>query len=120
MYDALKRDDEKVGRTTVYRTLEKLCKEQSCTKIDARAGKPAQYIYGVEDISDISSTTHDIRLYCMNCNKLIALNCHHFQDFEDHVLKKHGFSLVTGRSLIYGTCEACISTKELNSTKRKD
>ena len=92
----------KVGVTTAYRTLEKLCEQGVVRKfiIDERSGACYQYAQ--------SSNCHEhFHLKCVKCGKLIHLSCDFLMQMENHILNDHGFTVSSGKTVIYGVCAEC-------------
>lgn len=95
--------DSPIGLTTVYRQLERLISEGLVQKyiID---GSSACFSYiGVQD------KTHEICFHCkcVECGKLIHLECGEIQHLQEHILDKHDFTLDTTRTVFYGWCNEC-------------
>lgn len=92
----------KIGVATVYRTLEKFVCDGIVRKmvIDERSGACYQYIQS----SECSSHFH---LKCLSCGALIHLSCDFLKNMEEHILNDHGFTVSSGKTVIYGTCASC-------------
>ncbi len=91
-----------VGKSTVYRYLDKLCEEGLVRKYILKEGNSAcfQYTGGAQ----CSSHFH---LKCLNCNALVHLDCDHLKETEEHINEHHGFSVDTSRTVFYGICAEC-------------
>lgn len=92
---------EKVGRTTVYRCLERLCDEGKVQKYSA-AGESACYQY----LSKEDCHEH-FHLKCTSCGKLIHIECEHISSLAEHIASAHGFSVNKLKTVLYGVCEEC-------------
>lgn len=46
-------------------------------------------------------------LVCQNCEKVVALANHHFDDLVAHLLQEHGFAASLNHLTIHGTCADC-------------
>ena len=90
-----------VGAATVYRTLDKLEKEGLVRKMSTGDGS-ACYQY----ISHLECHQH-FHLKCLSCGRLIHLDCDFLADMEKHILDHHGFTISTGKTVIYGKCADC-------------
>ena len=44
---------------------------------------------------------------CEKCGKLIHLHCEELEGIGEHLLKDHGFTLNSMRTVLYGICEDC-------------
>lgn len=92
-----------INITTVYRYMDKLESENQVIKYKSDNGKTAVYQY-VEDGMGCSGHLH---LKCVNCGKIIHLDCHFMDEIAKHIDDDHGFLIQCKNSLIYGLCENC-------------
>ncbi|MBE6728096.1 MAG: transcriptional repressor [Ruminococcaceae bacterium] len=90
-----------VGRTTVYRCLEKLVSEGRVQKY-AAVGESACYQY----LSDEGCHDH-FHLKCVSCGKLIHIECEHITELAKHIGEEHGFSVDKLKTVLYGKCKEC-------------
>lgn len=98
--DALK--PEQVGKTTVYRYLEKLCEQHLVRKYILSEGKSACYQYsGGEECHD------HFHLKCLKCGRLIHLECDYLKDIAAHISVEHNFTIDSSRTVFYGICGEC-------------
>ena len=108
--DALKA--EQVGKTTVYRYLEKLCEQNIVRKFILSEGKSACYQYNDE------KQCHDhFHMKCLKCGKLFHLECDHLKDIAAHISKMHDFTIDSSRTVFYGICGEC--AKKTPTAKEK-
>ncbi len=96
-----------VGKTTVYRHLEKLCRDGAVRKYILEEGDSACYQY----IGDNTCHSH-FHLKCLSCNKLLHLECDHLSEIETHINARHNFKVDSSRTVFYGICEECALAKE--------
>lgn len=91
-----------IGKATVYRTLERLCDSGEVRKfvIDEKSGACYQYASG-------NDCTRHFHLKCIRCGALIHLSCDFLAGMEQHIKKEHGFTVRSGRTVIYGICQSC-------------
>jgi len=91
-----------VGRTTIYRHLDKLIKEGKLRKysVDGIIGACYQYV-------DDSEELQCLLLKCENCGELIHSDCDVLQKIHQHIFKAHTFRVNTTKTVFYGKCEAC-------------
>lgn len=101
----LSKKGETVGRTTVYRCLEKLKNEGKIRKYTQGAGQSACYQY----ITDGHCNEH-FHLKCEKCGSLIHLECSDMAAISEHIKSHHGFTIDYLNTVFYGICERC-STK---------
>lgn len=99
----LKENGSEVNVTTIYRYLDKLEKEGTVIKYVAEKGNQAAYQY-VELGHHCEEHLH---LKCMECGKIIHLECEFMKEIATHIERDHGFVLQCKNSILYGTCEAC-------------
>lgn len=97
---ALKNDG--VGKTTVYRHLEKLCADGIVRKYLMSEGNSACYQYAEND----GCHSH-FHLKCVECGALIHLECKQLCNIEQHISDSHGFIVDSSRTVFYGKCREC-------------
>ena len=88
-----------IDKATIYRKLKALESEQVIRKINKNDGSIC-YQYACH-------CSNHLHLICQNCNKTIHLSCDKANDFVNHILKSHGFSINQNNTLIYGLCGDC-------------
>ncbi len=100
--ERLKSRGEKIGPATVYRTLDRLCEQGVIKKfvIDERSGACYQY-------AELGDCENHFHLKCVSCGTLFHLDCNFVADMEKHFFEDHGFTVSSGKTVIYGTCSAC-------------
>lgn len=91
-----------VGRTTVYRCLERLIEEGSVQKYAAAAGESACYQYLADD-----GCHEHFHLKCTGCGRLIHIECKHIGELSRHIASEHGFKVDKLKTVLYGLCEEC-------------
>lgn len=92
----------KVSSATVYRTLEKFEKEGLVKKMIIGDGVGACY-----QITNSQGCGEHFHLKCIKCGKLIHLSCEFLHSMEKHIFDNHGFTVSSGRTVIYGICADC-------------
>lgn len=92
-----------IGKSTVYRTLERLIEEKKVRKYLSDEGQSACYQY----IDENGSCTRHFHLKCTRCGKLIHLECGRLTEIERHVYEHHRFSVDNTKTVLYGVCEDC-------------
>jgi Fur family ferric uptake transcriptional regulator len=88
----------KVGRATVYRTLQEL--EDSGLLRKMTLGGRAVYEH------DYGYPQHD-HLYCQKCEKLIEFSSDEVKQIRDAVAREHQFRVLGHRLIINGICSEC-------------
>lgn len=92
-----------VGKTTVYRQLEKLINEGKIKKLNPHNGKSFLYQYSDKNL-DCDSHMH---LRCSECGKYIHLSCDFMQGVSAHINEHHGFKVNNAKTEIIGICSDC-------------
>lgn len=98
------------GRSSLYRQLSKLCDEGCVRKY--RADNQSSYVYQYVGGRDCC---HHFHLKCVVCGGLTHLDCTVSDELLSHVADEHGFRIDSGRSILYGLCNAC----EKSATQQK-
>jgi len=97
-------EDVSIGKTTIYRHLEKLTENGNLRRYvtDGISGACYQYVG-----NEIINNTH-LHLKCEQCGELFHLECDALDDLEQHVLDEHAFQVNTTKTVLYGTCDDCL------------
>lgn len=101
--DILKQQGTEVGKTTIYRSLEKLLKDGSVRKYICEEGKSACFQY----VDENENCHRHFHLKCVKCGKLIHLECDYLSDLERHIFEHHKFTVDNTKTVLYGICEEC-------------
>lgn len=99
----IKQEGKQVGKTTIYRNLDRLVAEKSVRKFYDDELATAFYQY-VEDPLTCESHFH---LKCSDCGALIHLECQQLNEIANHVLKDHNFHINNEKTVFYGQCKEC-------------
>lgn len=99
----LKQQGAEVGKTTVYRALEKLLEEGSIRKYISEEGKSACFQY----VDDSEECRRHFHLKCVKCGRLIHLECDYLSDLETHIFEHHKFTVDNTKTVLYGVCGDC-------------
>ena len=93
-----------VGRTTVYRNIDRLVQDGKLRKysVDGIAGTCYQYIVDSEE------QQKQLLLKCEDCGELIHLDCDELDEIHQHIYQDHTFKVNTAKTVFYGKCEACV------------
>lgn len=95
--------DISVNLTTVYRYLNKLTKEQKVIKFTGENSQKALYQLAHKN----NSCEEHIHIQCIDCGKLIHLDCRFMNELKYHIAKEHDFKLKCTGSVLYGICKDC-------------
>ena len=105
--DTLSAGENITRKSTLYRHLSELCHRGVVRKYrsDTQSSYVYQYVGGGE-------CTRHFHLKCLDCGGLVHLECAVSEELLSHISSHHGFSVDSGRSILYGLCEACASLQE--------
>lgn len=103
LFEKLNESGENIGRTTVYRTLEKLESEGKARKYAASPGESVCYQY----IFSAHQCNEHFHLKCEVCGKLIHIECDHISELSRHINETHNFKVNNLKTVLYGVCEQC-------------
>ncbi len=101
--EALFKNGETVGRTTVYRFVERLSNEGILRKFVMPQGESCCYQY----VGEYNHCHEHFHLKCEKCGSLIHMDCDELDDLIAHIKSHHGFCLNPLKTIIYGICEGC-------------
>ncbi len=103
VWDYLKGQSVKVGRTTIYRYMEKLTAQGQLRKYHIKEGSGACYQY----IGRQTNCQEHFHLKCTECGCLLHAECDYLSGVALHVMEHHRFAVDQTKTVIYGICEAC-------------
>lgn len=101
--EILKQNGSDVGRTTVYRTLERLIKENKVRRYETGKGNSACFQY----VGDANHCHEHFHLQCTGCGQLFHVECEHLSTIQTHIESEHGFNIDKTRTVLYGICKNC-------------
>ncbi|HWS28906.1 MAG TPA: transcriptional repressor [Clostridia bacterium] len=98
-----------VGRTTVYRQLDKLVDRGAVRKyvFDENSGACFQYV------DEDGGAKEHFHLKCEACGKLIHVDNDAMPYVEKGILKNYAFEIDVGKTVFYGKCRACSGKTQL-------
>lgn len=102
IYDGLRTGGDKIGLTTVYRTLQAMADAGELDMLRTADGEAA-YRY--------CSTGHHHHLVCRSCNRTIELTGPTVERWAKKVAAEHGFVEVQHHLEVSGLCESCASSR---------
>lgn len=100
--DLLECHDISVGTATIYRTLSKLVEEGKLKKFSDSGGNGAYY-----QLNASETCQYHFHLKCIRCGALIHMDCEMMEELQKHIAKDHGFTVDSGKSILYGLCSGC-------------
>ena len=92
-----------VGKTTIYRYMDKLVNEGRVRKYFVSNSKSACYEY-IGDNTDCKMHYH---FKCTNCGHLLHVDCDMLDCVFKHMNSDHGFVVDGTKTVIYGMCAGC-------------
>lgn len=92
-----------IGTTTIYRQMERLASEGTVRKYLLDTGDSACYEY----VEQKESCTAHFHCKCVQCGRLIHLDCDELREIRAHLEEAHGFLWDAGRTVFYGVCRQC-------------
>ncbi|HAM16308.1 MAG TPA: transcriptional repressor [Eggerthellaceae bacterium] len=95
----IKAEGQSIGRTTVYRALEDMADAGRSIKVSVPGGETS---YRIAEKGAAG------QLVCLECGSVLPLDCRTAADLAQHVMQHHGFSADASRTVLYGTCAACM------------
>ncbi len=95
-----------IGRTTVYRLLDKLTMDGSIRRYTTDGVSGACYQF-----ADGHDGCHNhLHLKCEGCGELVHLECGALDSLERHMLDEHAFKINPLKTVLYGQCDSCSKT----------
>jgi len=96
----LKERGERIGKATIYRTMEILVRSGLVEDHDFGDGfKRYEHLFGQQPVHD--------HLVCTHCRKVTEFRSPELQRIQDSVAREHGFTPTRHRMEIYGLCAEC-------------
>ena len=99
IHDLLKRADENVGLSTVYRTLTALAEGG---EVDVLRTEDGEALYRR------CSGRHHHHLVCRSCGRTVEVEGPAVERWADSVAEDHGYVDVSHTLEIFGTCRSCV------------
>ncbi|HEX7089847.1 MAG TPA: Fur family transcriptional regulator [Longimicrobiales bacterium] len=97
---ALRRRGERIGKATIYRTLEMLVKSGLVAEHDFGEGfKRYEHLFGQMPVHE--------HLVCTECGKVTEIQSLELVRAHEDVARQHGFQPARYRMEIYGLCAEC-------------
>jgi len=92
-----------IGRTTIYRYMEKLTESGTLRKYFLEEGLGACYQF----VGEHSKCNSHFHLKCVKCGVLLHVECNYLAGADKHILEEHGFEVDNTKTVFYGWCEKC-------------
>ncbi|MFQ5538371.1 MAG: Fur family transcriptional regulator [Gemmatimonadota bacterium] len=99
---AIRERGERIGKATIYRTLDLLVRSRLAEEHDFGEGfKRYEHRLSREPVHE--------HLICLECGKVVEFQSREVQEVEDRVSREYGFAPARHRLEIYGLCAECIA-----------
>jgi Fur family ferric uptake transcriptional regulator len=96
----LREGGERIGKATIYRTLDLLVKSKLVDEHDFGEGfKRYEHRLSRQPIHE--------HLICQECGKVVEFRSEQIREVEERVAAEHGFRLTRHKLEIYGICGSC-------------
>jgi Fur family ferric uptake transcriptional regulator len=96
----LRERDERIGKATIYRTLEMLVRSGLVEEHDFGEGfKRYEHLFGQKPVRE--------HLICTECGKVTEIHSTELVRVHEREAERHGFQAARYRLQIYGLCAAC-------------
>ena len=92
-----------IGRTTVYRCLDRMAGEGKVRRYAQGGGESACFQYVPEN----SECAEHFHLKCTRCGRLFHIECETMNRLSKHILNEHGFKVDNFKTVLYGVCKEC-------------
>lgn len=100
---ALAARGEQIGRSTIYRRLEELCREGVITRFAPEEGRSVTYRF----IGAGCGEDCHFHLICTDCGAVAHTHCHEMEHLLNHMAGAHGFAVDEKKTVLYGRCAKC-------------
>ena len=102
------KDGVHIGRTTIYRHLDKLTEGRKILRYinDGVSGACYQYV-GDGGNCGIEGCRAHMHLKCETCGELLHLDCDMISEIQQHFCDVHAFRVNAYKLVIYGECDNC-------------
>jgi len=98
-----------IGRTTIYRHLDRLTESGELRRYITDGSSGACY----QRVNKKENCDLHLHLKCEECGELTHLECDALQEIQRHFFEEHAFKIDVLKTVFYGKCEKCISKKEI-------
>lgn len=102
VYFVLMSNGEQIGKTTVYRQLERLSDEGTARKFLSGTNGACCYQFADPDVCH-----NHYHLKCSKCGELLHVECDFLDKLSEHIYDDHKFTIDGSKTVLYGLCENC-------------
>ncbi len=104
--DALSAEGYIISRSTIYRTLDRLCEDGSVRRFTLSQDDSTCYQYAGEGEDSLLCHAH-FHLKCTVCGTLYHIECDKLDELSAHIAGRHGFAVDPAKTVILGVCTPC-------------
>lgn len=113
---ALDEQGVSVGMATVYRNLDRLASDGLVTKgsIEGNGGACYRLVRRRDEDGQGSAERERTCFYlkCEECGELTPIECRELEGFYEHFAEEHHVRIDPVKTVLYGTCAACLGAQE--------
>lgn len=99
LYNLVKKEDQTIGQTTVYRTLKLLT--------EAGLAREVRFGDGRTHYEHNYKHQHHDHMICIECGKIIEFFSAELEAIQDDMAEKHGFETTSHSLRMWGYCSDC-------------
>ena len=103
--EGLNQQNMRVGKATIYRHLDRLVSQGTIRKYFVDDGKSSSYQY--QYVGSGETCSHHYHLKCLDCGRLIHLDCKYLGGMDSHIKDRHDFHVDHIKTVLYGQCGSC-------------
>ena len=108
VFDYLRAQQSPVGKSTVYRCLDRLVSQGRARRYFLGDGARACYQY----VDGQGACREHFHLKCIGCGQLFHVSCERLDEIAAHVLEHHGFQVDHTKTVLYGLCAGCAAKRK--------
>lgn len=97
-----------VPKSTLYRQVSGLLADGIVRRFESKEKQCFVYQF----VSCDDACDHHFHFKCVDCGRLIHMECPELSAVRHHIEENHDFSIGAGRSVLYGECKQCLKGKE--------
>ena len=98
--DALRERGERIGKATIYRTLDLLVESGLIQRVAVGLDGRARYEH-------MMGRQHHDHLVCVQCGRVIEFRNDHIERLQEEVCSRYGFRMDSHSHRIFGRCKQC-------------
>ena len=99
LYESIRKDDERVARGTVYRTIPLLLESGVIQKSVGNGHR--------DFFESKSGRAHHDHMVCIGCQKVIEFHCEEIETMQERVSERYGFKIAFHDHRLFGHCREC-------------